>query len=165
MSRGEICGDEDELGVGCRITGGELRNRGCFDFLLYFMETKLLPPPPLPGNTKEHSLLVARLLGPALRVMDGDEGEEEEALLWALQQQMASAIKTEWAVVYHSGFSACFITSSDSGIFFIALERGYDHFLPLEMKLILQQRREGDVMCRFLYCLHHISAVQPGYGC
>lgn len=80
-----------------------------------------------------------------------------ELLLQALQKQIASAIKTEWAVVHHSGFSACFITSSDSGIFFIALKRGYDHFLPLEMKLILQQLRERDVMCRLLYCLHHTS--------
>lgn len=78
--------------------------------------------------------------------------------LKALQQQMAWAIKTEWAVVYHSGFSACFITSSDSGIFFIALKRGYDHFLPLEMKLILQQLRERE-RCHvlILYCLHHTS--------
>lgn len=77
--------------------------------------------------------------------------------LKALQQQMASAIKTEWAVVYHSGFSACFITSSDSGIFFITLKRGYDHFLPLEMKLILQQLREREMSCADFYtaCITH----------
>lgn len=78
--------------------------------------------------------------------MQGREKRRKQCLK-ALQQQMGSVIKTEWAAVYHSGFSACFITSGDSGIFFIALKRGYDHFLPLEMKLILQQLRKRDVMC------------------
>lgn len=87
--------------------------------------------------------------------------------LKALQQQMASAIKTEWAVVYHSGFSACFITSSDSGIFFVTLKRGYDHFLPLEMKLILQQLRERE-RCHVLISTlpaSHIDAARQGYRC
>lgn len=86
--------------------------------------------------------------------------------LKALQQQMASAIRTEWAAVYHSGFSACFITSSDSGIFFIALKRGYDHFLPLEMKLILSSL-EGE-RCHVLISVLSASpsaAARPGLRC
>lgn len=91
--------------------------------------------------------------------------------LKALQQQMASAIRTEWAAVYHSGFSACFITSSDSGIFFIALKRGYDHFLPLEMKLILQQLRGREMSCADFctdfctVCTMASAAAQPGHRC